>query len=151
MPYIDRPSPNSGLDGKFSLQYCAVVALLDQTVNLASFTDERRFAADTIDLLANTHLEQTSEISGRFDAMHVDITVTLIDGSQIRQRCAAPLGSWSRPIVPKDIEAKAHDLLDPQLSTRENQTFWDMLSRPAEHMQITTLLRCLANYKKPSG
>lgn len=147
MPYIDRPSPNSGLDGKFSLQYCAVVALLDQTVNLASFTDERRFAADTIDLLANTHLKQTSEISGRFDAMHVDVTVTLIDSSQIRQRCAAPLGSWSRPIASKDIETKAHDLLDPRLSIQEKQTFWGMLSKPAEHIQISTLLRCLANSK----
>lgn len=144
MPYIDRPAPNSGLDGKFSLQYCAVVALLDHRVNLASFTDERRFSTDAINLLANTHLTQTSEISGRFDEMHVDVTVTLTDGTQVLQRCAAPLGSWSRPIVPKNIEDKAHDLLDPRLSSQDNQTFWDMLAQPAEHIQISVLLRCLA-------
>lgn len=144
MPYIDRPTPSSGLDGKFSLQYCAVVALLDHRVNLASFTDERRFSADAISLLANTHLTQTSEISGRFDEMHVDVTVTLTDGTQVLQRCAAPLGSWSRPIVPKDIEDKAHDLLDPRLSSQDNQAFWDMLAQPAEHIQISALLRCLA-------
>jgi len=144
MPYIDRPTPNSGLDGKFSLQYCAVVALLDHRVNLASFTDARRFSADVVSLLVNTHLTQTSEISGRFDSMHVDVTVTLTDGSQVFQRCAAPLGSWSRPIFSKDIEDKSHGLLDAQLSSEDNQAFWEMLAQPAEHIQISTLLRCLA-------
>jgi aconitate decarboxylase len=144
MPYIDRSTPNSGLDGKFSLQYCAVVALLDHKVNLASFTDARRFSADVVSLLVNTHLTQTSEISGRFDSMHVDVTVTLNDGSQVFERCAAPLGSWSRPIFPKDIEDKSHGLLDAQLSSEDNQAFWEMLAQPAEHIQISTLLRCLA-------
>jgi len=143
MPYIDRPAPNSGLDGKFSLQYCTVIALLDHRVSLASFSDERRFSADAINLLTNTHLTQTPEISGRFDAMHVDITVTLTNGSQIFQRCAAPLGSWSRPILPKDIEDKAHDLLDPRLSPKDSQLFWEMLAQPAEQIQISTLLNCL--------
>jgi aconitate decarboxylase len=97
-----------------------------------------------VSLLVNTHLTQTSEISGRFDSMHVDVTVTLNDGSRVFERCAAPLGSWSRPIFPKDIEDKSHGLLDAQLSSEDNQAFWEMLAQPAEHIQISTLLRCLA-------
>jgi aconitate decarboxylase len=73
MPYIDRPNPTSGLDGKFSLQYCVVVALLDARLNLDSFSDTRRFAEDAKHLLAATQLTQTAEISGRFDAMHVEV------------------------------------------------------------------------------
>ncbi|MDO9024119.1 MmgE/PrpD family protein [Zwartia sp.] len=144
MPYIDRPTPNSGLDGKFSLQYCTIVALLDGRVTLPSFTDARRYSADAVNLLANTHLTQTSDISGRFDAMHVDVAVTLDDGTQVAQRCAAPLGSWSRPITPKDIENKSHDLLDLKMSSEDRQTFWQMFAEPAERIQISTLLRCLA-------
>ena len=143
MPYIDRPSPNSGLDGKFSLQYCAVVALLDHRVNLASFTDTRRYAVDVVQLLANTRLTQTSEISGRFDAMHVNLLVRLKDGTQVTKRCQAPLGSWSRPIAPKDIENKAHDLIDPNLSPEQRQVFWHTMAQPVKNISITSLMRCL--------
>lgn len=143
MPYIDRPSPKSGLDGKFSLQYCTVVALLDGRVTLASFSDTRRHAPDVVMLLSHTHLTQTSDISGRFDSMHVDVCVTLKDGTQVKQRCAAPLGSWSRAIAPKDIENKSHDLIDSHMSSEDRQTFWEMLAQPAEALQISTLLRCL--------
>ena len=35
----DRPNPRSGLEGKFSFQYAASVALLDGRVGINSFTD----------------------------------------------------------------------------------------------------------------
>jgi aconitate decarboxylase len=143
MPYIDRPSPHSGLDGKFSLQYCAVVALLDHRVNLASFTDARRYAPDVVKLLAHTQLTQTAEISGRFDAMHVNVLVTLKDGTQVEKRCQTPLGSWSRPIAAKDIENKAHDLIDPNLSPKKRQIFWHTMAQPVANIPIQTLMHCL--------
>lgn len=111
MPYIDRPNPASGLDGKFSWQYTAVVALLDGTVEPGSFTDERRFAPDAVALLTRTSLVGDPTISGRFDRMHVDIKLELIDGETITRRCDAPLGSWTRPVPPSRIEAKAEGLL----------------------------------------
>jgi aconitate decarboxylase len=101
MPYIDRPRPRSGLDGKFSWQYTAVVALLDGKVEPASFKDERRFADDVVALLERTTLVGDPDISGRFDRMHVEITVELDDGTIVTERCDAPLGSWSRP-TPND-------------------------------------------------
>src|SRR5215831_8687119 len=40
------PLPRSGLDGKFSVEYCAAAALLDGQVVIDTFTDQRRFARD---------------------------------------------------------------------------------------------------------
>ena len=40
------PIPRSGLDGKFSIAYCAAAALLDGDVGIDTFTDKRRFAGD---------------------------------------------------------------------------------------------------------
>ena len=111
MPYIDRPHPASGLDGKFSWQYTTVVALLDGSVEPGSFTEERRFAPDAVALLARTTLVGDPTISGRFDRMHVDITIELADGETITRRCDAPLGSWTRPVPPSRIHAKAEGLL----------------------------------------
>jgi aconitate decarboxylase len=111
MPYIDRPRPHSGLDGKFSWQYTAAVALLDGKVEPASFKDERRFGDDVVALLDRTVLMSDPAISGRFDQMYVEISVELSDGQIIRRRCDAPMGSWSRPVPDERVTAKASALL----------------------------------------
>ena len=111
MPYIDRPHPKDGLDGKFSWQYTAAAALLDGTVGPDSFTDARRFAPDMVALLAATELVPDPAISGRFDRMHVLITVEPEHGPAVTQRCDAPIGSWSRPVGDDRIIAKARGLL----------------------------------------
>jgi len=110
MPYIDRPKPYSGLDGKFSWQYTAVVALLDGKVVPASFEDARRFADDAVALLSRTDLINDPTISGRFDQMHVEIEILLDDGTTIRRRCDAPLGSWSRPVPTERVMEKIRPL-----------------------------------------
>jgi aconitate decarboxylase len=110
MPYIDRPHPLSGLDGKFSWQYTAAVALLDGKVEPASFEDSRRFADDATALLSRIVLINDSTISGRFDQMHVEIEVELDDGTLIRRRCDAPLGSWSRPVPTERVLEKIRPL-----------------------------------------
>ena len=111
MPYIDRPRPGTGLDGKFSWQYTSAVALLDGKVEPASFDNARRFKDDVIALLNRTVLVNDPAISGRFDQMYVEITVELNDGSMARQRCDAPLGSWSRPVPNERVAAKARMLI----------------------------------------
>ena len=110
MPYIDRPNPRSGLDGKFSWQYTAAIALLDGKVGPASFRDERRFRDDVVALLDRTTLINDPSISGRFDQMYVEITVALDDGTVTSRRCDAPLGSWTRPVPAETVMAKARAL-----------------------------------------
>ena len=149
MPYIDRPLPNSGLDGKFSYQYCVAAALLDAQVNLNSFANSRRFAPDMVRMLGLISLNQTSAISGRFDAMHVDVEVTLIDGASVKQRCTSPLGSWSQPIEPTLVEKKARDLLAGVLSEQATQTFWRCLEQPIAELRVSDLMRSLSSPPPP--
>lgn len=128
MPYIDRPCPESGLDGKFSWQYTAAVALLDGRVDPASFTDTRRFAADAVALLDRTVLINDPAISGRFDRMYVEITLKFDDGTTILRRCDAPLGSWTRPVLPEKIRVKARGLLTDAVGAAAAASVDDMLS-----------------------
>ena len=111
MHYIDRPKPETGLDGKFSWQYTTVVALLDGHVEPESFTQARRFSADVIGLLDKITLNRDETISGRLDQMHVELTVILRDGRRLVQRCDAPIGSWTRPVGPERIREKARGLI----------------------------------------
>lgn len=109
--YIDRPHPQSGLYGKFSWLYTAVIALLDGKVEPASFDDARRFRSDATELLDRTVLINDPTISGRFDQMHVEIEVELNDGTITRRRCDAPLGSWSRPVSAERVMEKVRTLI----------------------------------------
>ncbi len=97
MGYVDKPFPGSGLDGKFSFQYTAAVALLDGKVNIASFTDARRFRPDIDALLQKTRLQQDPAIPDVLEKMHVEITVELEDGRRVRARCDGPPGYWGKP------------------------------------------------------
>jgi aconitate decarboxylase len=111
MHYIDRPKPETGLDGKFSWQYTTAVALLDGQVEPKSFTQDRRFSADVVRLLEKISLKSDTTISGRLDQMHVELKVVLRDGRELTQRCDAPLGSWTRPVGPEKIRDKARGLM----------------------------------------
>ena len=49
--------PKTGLDGKFSVEYCAATALLDGQVVIDSFSDQRRFAPDMEETLRKTRVQ----------------------------------------------------------------------------------------------
>lgn len=111
MPYVDRPAPASGLAGKFSFQYVAAVALLDGQVNLASFSDTRRFSADIDRLLPCIRINPDPSREGRFDRMRVDLDACLADGGKRTAMCDGPDGVWGRPATGDRLIAKLHDCL----------------------------------------
>ena len=117
VPSSDRPHPRSGLDGKFSLQYTAAAALLDGTVGLASFTDERLMRADMQELLGKIEVTLTRGIPSIYTAgRYLEMEVTMADGSVVRTRCDRPRGSWGAPpITEAEHHAKARDCLATHL------------------------------------
>jgi aconitate decarboxylase len=143
MPYIDRPYPSTGLDGKFSWQYTAAVALLDGKVEPASFKDARRFEDDVVALLNRTVLVNDPTVSGRFDQMYVEITVELDDGAITKQRCDAPLGSWSRPVPNERVRAKARMLIADVIGVTKAAAIEGVIANVGE-FQVRPLMAQLA-------
>lgn len=116
MDYVDRPQPASGLAGKFSFQYTAAIALLDGAVTVASFTDERRFAPDLVDLIARIAIVPDPARQGRFDAMTLAVDVEH-EGGIVRGTCDGPPGIWGKLVGPERIRAKAIDCLTDALGS----------------------------------
>jgi 2-methylcitrate dehydratase PrpD len=119
MPYVDRPEPRDGLDGKFSFQYTTASALLDGTVGISTFSDAHRFRSDVCELLPKVRVVQLSEIPGRLDRMHIEVAVTLADGQLLAARCDAPRGSWQKPISNAEHLVKVRECLAAGLGTSE--------------------------------
>jgi len=116
MPYVDRPAPVNGLDGKFSFQYTVAAALLDSAVRIDSFHDARRFAPDMVAMLPRIRVEQDATRPAAFETMYVALAVVLKDGRRIETRCDAPRGYVGRP-PPSEEEhmAKVRDCLSRRL------------------------------------
>ncbi len=118
MPYVNRPQPDTGLSGKFSLQYTLASALLDGKVGIGTFTDERLHAPDMQALLPKIAVRMEPSIPARFETMHVLLSVELTDGRVLETRCDGPRGMWGQPpIAEVDHLAKVRDCLATRLDT----------------------------------
>jgi aconitate decarboxylase len=129
MPYVNRPRPMTGLEGKFSMQYTLASALLDGAVRIATFTDARLGQADMQALLPTIAVTMTSDIHSSFDRMHVLLEIDLADGTRIHERCDRPQGAWgAKPISDSEHLVKVRDCLGRFLSPAESETCIELAS-----------------------
>jgi 2-methylcitrate dehydratase PrpD len=103
--------PQTGLQGKFSMPYCVSVALLDRTVGLAQFADERVRRPDVQALMPRVrmvvHPEQTTRdcLPTRFS----QVTITLKDGRRLTCRVDHAKGQPANPLTEAELAAKFRD------------------------------------------
>ncbi|MGH3760967.1 MmgE/PrpD family protein [Actinophytocola sp.] len=95
---LSRPAPESGLDGKFSYEYCVTVALTEERVGIGSFTDEVRFSPAVRVTLPKVALLENPEIPR--DKLHTwsRVTVRTRDGRELTETCRRFLGAIGRPM-----------------------------------------------------
>jgi 2-methylcitrate dehydratase PrpD len=100
--------PESGLQGKFSLEYAAAAALLDEYPGFGSFTDAavRREAVRRLTELVETKLEPGG--SGLLDG-ELEAEIHTSDGAIMRASQRFPPGSPGRPASPAELHAKLAD------------------------------------------
>jgi len=103
--YVIRPNPATGLDGKFSVQYATLLALLDGVITVDSFTNERRFAPDVVALLPRVEVQIDDTIPADFDRMHVVVHVELKDGRRLSKK-VDKLTGWVGNPLPRDQRLK---------------------------------------------
>ncbi len=113
--YVNRPVPETGLDGKFSVQYATAIALLDRKIKVASFSDRRRFAADVESLLPRVTLNMRDDIPRSFQDCFAIVRVTMRDGRLLEERCDRPRGMWGLPLTRDERLAKFRDCCEGAL------------------------------------
>ena len=106
--YVNRPFPETGLDGKFSVQYTTAISLLDGEVTVDSFTNERRFAKDVEALLPRVKLIVDDAIPSDFDRMHCMVSVTLKNGTRHSERMEKLSGWVGQPLTREERLKKFH-------------------------------------------
>jgi 2-methylcitrate dehydratase PrpD len=97
-PELSRPRPKSGLDGKFSFEYCAAVALATGRVDIDSFTDATRFRPEVEAALAKVRLKADPNIPMDLAHMFARATVRLKDGRRLTAECRRFRGLPDNPM-----------------------------------------------------
>jgi aconitate decarboxylase len=101
LPYVNRPNPKSGLDGKFSVQYTAVRALMDGEVTLDSFTDEARFNPAVVKMLSKIEFEMDKDTPAEIGKGYFDMTVIMKDGNESTAHGYSPKNNrFGRDLLP---------------------------------------------------
>jgi len=104
-PGLSRPAPATGLDGKFSFEYCAAVALTQDEVGIDSFSDPIRFSAPVEAALRKIRLKPNPDISTSSTDYWVQARAGLKDGRVLVERVDAYRGSARNPIT-RDVHLR---------------------------------------------
>jgi len=132
------PIPLTGLDGKFSVEYCAAAALLDGRVNIDSFTDERRFASDMETTLPKIKVDPEGPTSGT-----VAVTAVLNDGTEIKDECVSFKGSAKNPMNASERLDKVVDCISRAISDSETKQVIELAHNLEDVDDISNLMSLL--------
>lgn len=99
LKHTDRPNPQTGLEAKFSIQYCLARALRDGRVTLDHFEGDAHLDSDV------RHIMDRVEAGAHHDSNHysADVTVTTTDGRTVGKHVDQALGRGRRHPLPDDL------------------------------------------------
>jgi 2-methylcitrate dehydratase PrpD len=140
------PVPQSGLDGKFSVEYCAAAALLDGKVVIDSFTDQRRFAPDMEAMLRKIRVEPVEQKPGV-----VTVTAQLTDGRTVSDECRSFTGSAANPMSREERMAKIWDCVGRALSTADAERAIALLEDLENVPDISAIMQMIGQTKTVAG
>ena len=125
--------PRTGLEGKFSMEYCLAAALLHGRMGLAQFADASVQDARVQDLLQKVRLIHPDKDSPDWDTMLPDIVeVVLRDGRRFQQRVDIPKGDPELPLTWEELVAKFQDCAAVVLPTEQVQEAVQHIARLEE-------------------
>ena len=127
------PFPISGLDGKFSVEYCAAAALLDGRVNIETFTDERRFAPDMEAMLPRMSVSP-------WDRNHARATARLRNGRTLSAECIHFRGSVQNPMTREERLDKYRYCAGHALSDQDAERLLGLLERLEAVEDVSTVM-----------
>ena len=131
------PAPRTGLEAKFSLQYCAAVTWLDDWPGLASFSDERALRPDVQSLLRRVHVREAPGDDEQLEAVFADGSRVRLSERHARGSREYPLGDWER------LE-KVHGCVFPELGSGAPERLIAAVDELESVPHLRELVRCLA-------
>jgi len=122
-----NPEPHTALEGKFSVRYCATVALMRGSAIESDFTNELVNTSETRDLMSKVDVIQDDSLA----PTEVEIHIKMTDGTEIKERlelvskeAGVPIAEWE-----STLEAKSTDLLQGAFTSERTGEIIDAIKK----------------------
>jgi 2-methylcitrate dehydratase PrpD len=120
--FCDKPNPETTPQAKFSLQYCAAVALIHGAPQFEHFDAAELVRADLAALQQRIKVEESKTLSRAFPQHYgAHVRLNMFDGAVIEHLQSDAKGDPELPMSQHDIEIKANILLQAAGSHNNGQ------------------------------
>jgi 2-methylcitrate dehydratase PrpD len=146
LAHTDRPDPQSGLDAKFSVQYCLARALLQGRIRLQDFEGETFRDPEVRSLMQRIHAAPHPEMAADADEhLGAEVRVTFDDNRVIASRVGAALGRGPDNPLPADaVAAKFADCASRALPLGQVEAVQRRLSRLEQEPSLRAVVGAIA-------
>jgi 2-methylcitrate dehydratase PrpD len=117
-----KKTPQTGLEGKFSVYYAAAVALVKGAAGEKQFSDQ--LVKDPVIVALRDRVSTTVDPS--IKAEQVRVIITLKDGRRLEQYIENAIGSVKNPMSDEALEAKFADLADGVIPAAQARKVMDL-------------------------
>ena len=138
----DRPA--TGLEGKFSMPFCAAVALVDGRVGISTFDVARIQSPDIQALMPKVTMRANAAFDTTPPLSHTTVTMRLRDGRVLERSSNGARGYPARPASDVQLEAKFSECARRVLPAAVADEAWAMLSAIEQVEQMSVLTELLS-------
>jgi 2-methylcitrate dehydratase PrpD len=145
LAHTDRPDPQSGLDAKFSVQYCLARALIQGRIRLEDFEGEAFRDDQTRALMRRIHAAPHPEmVEDGGEPLGAEVRVTLEGGEVLAKRVGAALGRGpDDPLPAEAIAAKFADCAGRALPPEQVERLRHVFSRLEEQASLRAVVAAI--------
>ena len=137
MKILIYPEPRTGLEAKFSLQYCVAIAWLDGWPGLDAFSDARAGASDVQALLRRVRVRESRSADEQ-------VELVFADGTRVRESVRIARGNPQNPLSDEQRVSKAMLCLEPALGAARARALVDAIGSLEKIADVRELARGLA-------
>jgi len=141
-----HPRPQTALEGKFSIQYCMAIAIVDKEVGLGQFTDHKVQSPKIQELIKKVKFVHPPEMGYTMaDSLRgrVEVVVRLNNGTEFSRLVKVAKGDPENPLTKKEMESKFLDCARLVFSRQDAKRCLDKISTLERMKDISTLMRVL--------
>jgi 2-methylcitrate dehydratase PrpD len=146
MEVLLHTRPQTGLEGKFSMQYCMAAALLDKRIGLLTFSDEkvRRPAAQQLcERISMTLHPEAQRLGSDGEELPVTVSVSLQDSRRLTMQIRYPKGHPANPLSAVALQEKFEDCASGVLARQDIRRVSELVQDLEQIEMIGTLMDVL--------